>query len=344
MMRAGKIRLGVIGIGFGQHVHVPAFRADPRCSIERICATTEARARHVAGKLGVPGSCGDWREMTSDTSLDALSIALPPSLQPMVIEAAAAAGKHVFCEKPVASSLVAARSALAAAEAARIHHVVDFLFTRAVPFEKAKQLLDAGSLGRIRHAALSWKVETYAYRTKSDSWKTRAAEGGGTLLNFASHVAHDVEWLLGRIERVSARLVPARETDAVVEAWLEMEDSFPVSLTIAANAFLGSGYRLEIYGEEGTLVLENRGADHVAGFTLLHGTRKDGSLQPISLPTPVAGEDGRVRPASALASALLDAIESGQRPKAPDLRDGVRAQEILGSIRLAHESGSWQPT
>ena len=57
-------------------------------------------------------------------------------------------------------------------------------------------------------AALTWRVETYAYRSHADNWKTHAATGGGTLNNFASHTFYYLEWLLGRMERVCARLAP----------------------------------------------------------------------------------------------------------------------------------------
>src|SRR4051794_15315091 len=121
-----KIGIGVIGIGFGQYVHVPAFRSVPKCEVRAICATTEDRAREAANTLGIPKSYGDPRQLIADPAIDAVSIAVPPYLQPSLIESAARAGKHIFCEKPLGNSLDEVIAAVNAATNAKIRHAVNF--------------------------------------------------------------------------------------------------------------------------------------------------------------------------------------------------------------------------
>lgn len=344
-----RIRVGVVGIGVGRQVHVPAFRADARCEVVAICAADAARAATAAAALGIKHSTGDWRSLAASSAIDVLSIAVPPALQPKIIEAACMNGKHVFCEKPVGATLEDARAALTSAEKAGVRHAVDFLFTRVPAWMRAKKTIEDGALGAIRHATLSWKVETLGHREKnSASWKMRAADGGGTLSNFASHSLHDLEWLFGRIARVQARLFPATGTDALVDAWLETQAGVPITVTIAANAPLGSGHRLEVYGETQTIVIENRGPDYARDFAIACAVRGDKSLSPT--PQVAAGPadvDGRIAPAASLASSFLDTIVGGatiSAQPAPDLREGVRVQELIAAMHAAHESGTWTQT
>jgi predicted dehydrogenase len=116
----------------------------------------------------------------------------------------------------------------------------------------------------------------------------------------------------------------------------------PGQLAIAADAFLGSGHRLELYGDHGTLVLENRTPDHASGFTLAVGTRQTGELRPVAMDDstgPIG--DGRTSAAARISGRLVDAIASGGRVR-PDLRDGLRVQVLIEAIRAADASGAWR--
>ena len=248
------VRIGIIGVGFGQQVHLPAFRADARCQVVALCAQTLERAGGVAQRLGVSEVYGDVREMLASRQVDAVSIAVPPAAQPELVIAAAKVGKHVFCEKPLAVDVPAAARALAAVERAGVAHAMDFMFPEIGAWQRARSVLEAGTLGKLRHAALSWRVETYAFAAGLDSWKRRSRDGGGTLSQFVSHSFFYLEWLLGPVARVAARLTPHGVAgDARADLWLELASGCPVTVSVAADAFLGSGHRLEIYGEQGTL-------------------------------------------------------------------------------------------
>ncbi|MGA7500562.1 MAG: Gfo/Idh/MocA family oxidoreductase [Isosphaeraceae bacterium] len=338
-----SISIGLIGIGYGQHVHIPAFRSDGRCCIVGICASTADRAREVAARHAIPRAFGDWRELLADPLIDAVSIAVPPALQAPIVLSAAAAGKHVFCEKPVAPCVDQARKMLRAVEDACVVHAVDFIFPEIPAWQRARQILCSGELGSLRHVALSWRVETYSYRANRDSWKLHREEGGGALNNFASHSLYYLEWLFGPIERVAGRLAPKGAVgDARVDAWVDFAEGVPGSLSVAADAFLGSGHRLEVYGEQGTLVLENRSADHASGFVLAVGTRARGSLTPKLAEGPGdQGNDGRVAATAAIVRRFLDAITLGRRVT-PSLTDGLRVQELIGAVRAADSGGCWQ--
>jgi predicted dehydrogenase len=196
-------------------------------------------------------------------------------------------------------------------------------------------------LGRLRHVALTWRVETVARRDKKDSWKVRTADGGGALNLFASHSLDYLEWLFGPICRVAAHLdSDGAAAEARVDAWLDLVDGPPISMSIATDAFLGCGHRLEVYGEEGALVLENRGSDYANGFTVAVGSRATGELQQRDEVLSRAG-DGRVEPVGRLFGHFLDALLEGGTVS-PNLEDALRVQRLLDMMREASRLGTWQ--
>ena len=316
---------------------MPAFRLDPRCRVAAIAGRNAEKAARIADGLSITRSYGDWRPIMEDRAIDAVSIAVPPSEQPAIALAALAAGKHVFCEKPLASHVDDAARLFEAATARRLVHAIDFVFPELPFWIKARELVRADGFRGIRHAVLDWRVETYAARTKARSWKNDSSRGGGVLNNFVSHVVHNVEWLFGTITSVSSTIRgPSGCAETCVQATLNLDCGFPVFLSVASDAFLGHGHRLEVYGEEETLVLENRTADYAAGFELRLGTRRTGSLELIGRDEPRPGLDGRIAPVGQLASRFLDSILNGVE-MIPKFADGVRAQLILDGMQTSSQ-------
>lgn len=338
--------MAIVGIGFGQHVHVPAFRADPRSRVAAICASTEERARKVADRLEIERAFGSWREVCACPDIDAVSISVPAALQPEIVQLAAQHGKHVFCEKPLATTEEGARSALESAVSAGIVHAMDFEF-RAIPhWRRAREICRSGVLGRLRQIAVTWRVETMAYRDGRQSWKTSAPDGGGTLNLFGSHVLDYVEWIFGRVSRVACRMEPrtGARGDARVDAWLELESGAPVVASIAADAFCGPGHRIDVYGDEGTLILENPTNDYASGFRLSQATRATGRLEEV-MGASRGDTDGRVLAVGAVVNGFIDRIlgvGDSAVSELPTLVDGLRSQELAGRLLRSNASGSWQ--
>jgi predicted dehydrogenase len=336
------ITIGVFGIGFGRQVHVPAFRADSRCVIAGICANRFDRAQRAADELNISKAYRDGREMIEDSSIAAVAIATPPSVQAPLALAAARAGKHLFCEKPLALDHAQAAEILAAAREKHVVHAMDFTFPELDAWQKARQTLQTGGLGAIRQVALTWRVETYSYRVQTGSWKTGSGPDGGTLNNFASHTFYYLEWLLGPISSLAARLTsPPGQSEARADLWLQFAAGFPATVSISADAFLGPGHRLEIYGEDGSLVLENPAATYLRGFTLRVATRAGRAFEEIPAVQPDTQPDDRIAAVSRIARRFLDAIESGGSVT-PNLEDGLRVQTLMDAARASDRGSGWQ--
>jgi len=304
------IRVGIVGRQFGERAHAPAFGTDPRCEVVS-----------VAGR-------DDWRDLVSSPRVDAVAIAVPPAVQPGIVFEAAKRGKHVFCEKPAADSVAAAREMIEAVASAEIVHGIDFIFPVLPSWQRTRRMLRSGAIGRLRHFAYTWHIETSASRLRVDTWKRRTEEGGGARGNFLSHVFHNIEWLVGPLTSVGSFSSPegARAADAV-DGTVYCGDA-DGRVSVCTDAFLGCGHRVELFGDLGTLVLANRDADYVAGFQLHVGTRESGALTAVACDALPDSADGRVAAVALLARRFIDAVSAGTS-MTPNLHHGLRTQELL---------------
>ena len=339
------IRLGIVGSNYGRTVHLPAFRADPRCEVVALAGSDQARAGELARAAGVPKGYGDWKALVEDPHVEAVAIATLPSLQEKIAAEALALGKPVFAEKPMANNLASARSMLTQAKLSGRPTVIDFNFHQTMNWQRAKQMLDQGAIGALRHVTVHWHVESRAIQMRMRNWKTIGGDdGGGVLGNFISHCFHYLEWFVGPLAGLSARisgLPDDKDTETTVAMAMQFKSGPLVSLSMSCASYLGIGHRLEFFGEDGTLVLHNAGADYMRGFELYHA-RRGAALERIAVVDPVDAQypDGRIAPVSRLAKLFLDAIENDGTPK-PGFAEGYRVQVLIDAARRSHNQGTW---
>ncbi|MEJ2377534.1 MAG: Gfo/Idh/MocA family oxidoreductase [Pseudolabrys sp.] len=337
------LRLGIVGSNYGWTVLLPAFRADPRCKVVALAGSDKARTEARAREAGVPKACDDWSALVGDRQVDAVAIAVPPALQAEIAIAALKAGKPVFAEKPMAATLADARAMLAAADESRLPAMIDLDFHRIAAWRRAKHMLDNGAIGTLRHIAVHWQVENASTRMRAHTWKTLSDAGGGVLGNFVSHCLHYLEWFGGPLARLSARL-SGLPGDDDLQTTAAMAFGFAgghmASLAMSCASYLGSGHRVECYGEDGTLVLSNTTSDYMRGFELWHARRPAAALAQIAVEDPEDARypDGRIAPVSRLARIFLDAIEKGGAAE-PDFAAGYRVQQLIAAAQRSHEEG-----
>ena len=340
------IRIGIVGCNYGRLIHLPAFRLDTRCEVVALAGTDAARTAELARAAAIPHAFGNWVDLVEHPDIDAVTIATPPALQPEIALRALALNKPVFAEKPMAADLAGAEAMARAAADSRRTTMLDFNFSAILCWRKAKALLDQGAIGRLRHVAVNWNVENESTRKRLAGWKTEGDNGGGALGNFVSHSFHYLEWLCGPISGLSARLsglpdAPAMETHAGIS--LAFRSGAAGSLTMSCASYLGSGHRLEFYGEDGSLTLINATADYMRGFELRLARRPEATFTLVDVDDPVDRQfpaDGRIAPVSRLAADFLDAI-ADSRPAWPGFAEGHRVQTLLSTARRAHKDGCW---
>ena len=303
-----RLRIGIVGAGFGSYGLVPAFRRDDRCEVTAI-ATSK-----------------NWKEFVASRDVDAIAIATPPIFQPEIALAALSNGKHVFAEKPLAATLADAEKLLKAAESSGLANVVDFLFPELVVFAKAKQMIAEGCIGIPLHIAAEWIFWSHDHRHQVTTWRTDAKAGGGALSHFGSHMIYYLQWFFGPIASVTARVAKPSDYrhsgDTLATLMLSFESGTSGTMTVSSGVPTTPRHSVQILGTKGSLMLSNISGSPVS-FTLQH---KDCVM---SEPEQ-SGVDCRVPATSRIVQRFIDCILMGQKTR-PSFRDGFDVQRVIES-------------
>ena len=207
------IGVGVIGLGGAgiRHVRaclqVPIWYPDSKIAIRRVvCAdVVEETARRVAGQFGFSRCTQDWRDVIADPSVDAVVIATPNREHLAIVSAAAAAGKHVLCEKPVGAEPGETVLAASAIASAGIAFMVGYNYRCVPAVAHARTLIESGQVG-IPVQYRGWYLNSNGADPDSPFWwhHTREHSGWGALADLTSHVIDTAMFLYGPIAALVA--------------------------------------------------------------------------------------------------------------------------------------------
>src|SRR5437879_8573755 len=202
-----KLRVGVIGTGFGAEVQIPAFLAHPRVDAVAVASGTPGRERQVACRVEIPHAVGDYRARVATAELDLISITSPPDTHHPATLAALAHRRHVLCEKPMALNAGQATEMLREAEQQGVTHVIDHELRFNPIRRKIKHLIKEGFIGTPRHALTTVVGTGRADASRPWTWWSDAGRGGGILGAQGSHQIDLLRYFLGDVvDRKSTRL------------------------------------------------------------------------------------------------------------------------------------------
>jgi phthalate 4,5-cis-dihydrodiol dehydrogenase len=231
-MSGGKLRLGVAGLGRGFMLMLPGLAADPRIELAAAAdPRPEARARFVAA---FGGRAYDTVEaLCSDGAIAAVYVATPHEFHAEHVVAAASAGKHVLCEKPMALSLADCRRMVEAARRAGVHLLVGPSHSYDAPILAARRLIDSGAHGRVRMITALYHTD-FLYRPRRPE-ELDPATGGGVVFSQAAHQVDIVRLLAGApirtIRAVTGDWDPARPSEGAYSAFVTFEGGAAATLT-----------------------------------------------------------------------------------------------------------------
>jgi predicted dehydrogenase len=263
-----KARLAVIGIGVMGSSHVNDIATHlPNTQLAAVCDIIPERAEHYASEYQVPAFT-DYRELLEKIDLDGILIATPHYDHTPISIAALQRGLHVLVEKPLAVHVKDGRKMLAAYELARkqkpdLQFAIMFMSRLHSQWKKIKAILEAGELGKLVRA--TWLITDW-FRTQiyydNGGWRaTWSGEGGGVLLNQCPHNLDLYQWLFGLPKRVAGFAHIGKyhniEVEDEVTGYFEHENGM-VGHFVTTTAESPGTNRLEIVGENGKLVYENR--------------------------------------------------------------------------------------
>ena len=204
------IGIGLVGTGYMGKAHAVAlqsvgavFNTGLRPVCEVICSTTAAGAARKAAEYGFNASTSSWEELVANPRVEAIVIASPQTTHRAIALAAIAAGKPVFCEKPLGASLEDARAMAAAAATAGVPNMVGFNYIRAPAMQLAREIIASGELGELIHVRAEHTEDFLADPEAPANWRTRDT-CAGNLGDLSPHIINAVLRLVGPIERLVA--------------------------------------------------------------------------------------------------------------------------------------------
>jgi predicted dehydrogenase len=234
-----------------------------------LLAVARARAElaaSFAASVGAKRSYGDWRDLLADKEIDGVYIATPVHLHAGQAIAAAEAGKHVLCEKPMAMNTAECDRMIASCRAGGVTLGVAYYRHFYPVIARIKQILASGEIGRPVLAQISVFEHFNPAPGEPRHWFVKAAEaGGGPMFDFGCHRLEVLLNLFGSVRRVSgttANVVFDREVEDVATASLQF-DNGPVATLAVTHAAMEPRDTLDIFGTEGSVHVPNLNAGHL---------------------------------------------------------------------------------
>ncbi|HTW29913.1 MAG TPA: Gfo/Idh/MocA family oxidoreductase [Acetobacteraceae bacterium] len=222
MTAPARLGIGLIGSGFMGRTHAFAFANANRvfslpvaAELDVLADATEALAASAAAALGFRRSTGDWRALVADPAVDVVAITTPNVMHKEMALAALAAGKHVYCEKPLAPTAADAEAMTQAATQAGRVTAVGFNYLKNPMLRLARDIITSGEIGEVRNFQ---GIHAEDYMTDAEApwtWRLDPAGGGGALADIGSHIIAAARYLVGPIERVLGDVVTAIPTRPV---------------------------------------------------------------------------------------------------------------------------------
>lgn len=205
-----KVNIGMIGYKFMGKAHSHAYHDLPmffpnvaKPVLKAICGRDEEAVRQAQQQLNWESYETDWRELLKRDDIDLIDINAPSNMHKEIAVAAAQAGKHIFCEKPLALTLADSREMLEAAEAAGVKHMCGFNYRFAPAVQLAKKLIDEGRIGKIHHFR-GWFLQDWIIDPNHPLvWRLqKEIAGSGSHGDLGAHTIDLAHFLVGDIDEV----------------------------------------------------------------------------------------------------------------------------------------------
>ena len=205
-----KRHVGIIGVGFGAQVYVPAFQSEG-WHVAAICSRNRDKAAQAAAAAGIATVYTDPLELIARDDLDAVAISTPPAAHRDLCIAALRIGKDVLCEKPFALDARQAAEMRDEAERSGRTAMVGHEFRHTPQRAYIKQLLDEGYIGRFRMCTIELFLDRYITpEPRPLTWMAYESEGGGLLGALGSHYIDGLRYWFGEVATVTGRLAGLR--------------------------------------------------------------------------------------------------------------------------------------
>ena len=359
---ADQIRVGVIGAsdrrGWALWTHRPVLAAAPEYELAAIASSSPQNAAAAAAVWGVPErrAYPTAAELLANPEVDLVTIAVPLIRRAGLVEAALAAGKHVYCEWPLAPDGATAAAMREQAGRRGLRHAVGLQTRHHPTIRHTRELIERGEIGEVLSASLLYSLST------PPTWPARHIPLIGTkavsrLYIVGGHALDLLRRLVGDFAELSAtlatRLPVAHIAETGQQLAIDTPDQISVTGTLRSGAVAGAhlvsggprgdGYRIEIHGTAGRLVLTSAD-DSLIGpdFTLWGGHGPRHELRPLAVPRPARPGPAQAPVAMANVAQVYADLAAAIREGAgfePDFGTGEQVHRILDAIERSAADG-----
>jgi predicted dehydrogenase len=327
------VRWGIVSTAkIGRVKVVPGMMKSPLCDVIAVASRDEASAREMADELGIPKAYGSYEALLTDPDIEAIYNPLPNHLHvPMTLKAAAA-GKHVLCEKPIA--ITASEAEQLKQSASKVQIVEAFMVRHHPQWHRAQELIRSGSIGELRAIQVFFSY----FNVDPGNIRNKADIGGGGLLDIGCYAV------------VAGRYFFDAEPTRVV-ALVDRDSAFGIDRTISALMDFGAGrqltfmvstqavpyQRIQILGETGRIEIKipfNAPPDQPTCIFVDNGSlHGDHSAQEIEFP---------ILDQYQLQGEAFGRAIRGAAPHVYGIEDALMNMRILDALRRSGTSAGWE--
>jgi predicted dehydrogenase len=358
---ARKIRLGFVGANVRSHwaseSHFPALRAHPDVELTAVCTRSAASAEEARKTLGARLAFSDYREMVASPEIDAVLVVVrvPSHYEPT--KAAIEAGKHVYTEWPLAVTTGEAEELAALARAKGVQTATGLQSRVAPEMRYMKELIETGYVGEVLACHVTTMRPGPLERPMSRTWNGDASLGANPLTIQAAHVIDALRFVVGDFSQIlsmvttQARQWYATDTRKMVDVTspdnvllnCQLKRGAVASFHVGNVPWAPSGYRMEIYGREGTLIANHKvSSQH--GNVRVQGAQRGNELQDLAIPeryahVPADFPRGAAYNVGQMYALFAQAIRTGHSPNLlPTFDMALEMHHLLDSIRQASQT------
>ena len=360
-----KIRLGFVGANvnstWASQSHFPALLASPDVEFTAVCTTRAESAEEARQAFGAKLAFHDFREMAASPEIDAVAVVVrvPSHYEPT--KAAIEAGKHVYTEWPLGRNTAEAEELAALASEKGVQTVVGLQSRVSPALLYIKELVETGYVGEVLSCSVTTMRDGALARPSSRTWQRDASLGANTLTIANGHVIDALRFVAGNFTRVacmvSTQVKQLYETDTeqMVEVTSpdnvrvsgQLESGAAASVHVGAAPWAGSGYRMEIYGREGTLFATGSVSSQRGEMLRVQGARESHELQDLEIPgrfvyVPSDFPQGDPFNVGQMYSLFAEAVRTGLN-RLPTFDTAVDLHRFIDTIQQASDTGRELP-
>ena len=361
---ADKIRLGFVGAninsGWSTQSHYPALLASPDVELTAVCTSRPESAEEARKAFGAKLAFHDFREMVVSPEIDAVAVVVRVPLHYEPTKAAIEAGKHVFTEWPLGRTTAEAEELAALAKAKGLQTAVGLQSRVSPAVLYVKELIDDGYVGEVLSCHVTTMRDGALERHSSRNWNLDISQGANTLTIANGHVIDALRFVLGDFKRVACMVTTQvqkmYETDTQKYIDVTSPDNVRVSgqlvrgaaatVSVGAVPWAGSGFRMEIYGREGTLITTGSVSSQRGEMLRVQSAKGSNELKDLALPeryfyVPEDFPRGDPFNVGQLYTLFAEAIRTGEN-RLPTFDTAVELHRFIDTIKKASDTGQEQ--